>query len=446
MDMTALLLARWQFGLTLTFHFWFVALTLGLSLLVAAWETAYVRTGAAADKVMPQFWGKLFIVNYAVGIVTGLVQEFQFGMNWAEFSRAAGDIFGPPLALESLTAFFVASTFIGIWVYGWDLLRPRLHLLAIWMVALAGNVSAFWILAANAFLQQPVGYQLQNGRLQLDNFGAVLTNPFLVYQYIHTVLAGLATAGMFVAAVSAYYLLHRRHAALFRPALTTGLACALAAAILLLGSGHFYTQHLARVQPMKLAAMEALWETSAPAPFIAVARIDEAARQNTWEIAMPRLLSWLTYHRPDAAVRGINAVQEEYSAVYGAGEYRPPVTLLFWSFRVMVLAGLWLIALTAAALWQGQYGDRTCHRLTLKAVLVSGPLPYAANAAGWLLSEVGRQPWLMQGLQFTSQGVSGIVTANSIWFSLLSFFGTYLLIGAAAWYTLRRIIMQGPGV
>lgn len=444
MDTTALLLARWQFGLTLTFHFWFVTLTLGLSLFVAIWETIYVRTRAPSARIMTQFWGKLFIVNYAVGIVTGLVQEFQFGMNWAEFSRTVGDVFGPPLAFESLTAFFVESTFIGIWVYGWKLLKPHLHLLAIWLVALASNISAFWILAANAFLQQPVGFQLQDGRLRLDNFLAVLVNPFLLYLYSHTLLAGLLTAGMFVAAVSAHYLLHNRHLVLFRPALTAGLACALAAAVLLLGTGHFYAQHLARVQPMKFAAMEAVWETAAPAPFVAVACIDEPARRNTWEIAVPRMLSLLTYHRPDAPVRGINTVQEEYSAMYGPGEYQPPVTLLFWSFRLMVLLDLWLMAVTAAALWLSRRGDITGRRI-LRPVLWSGPLPYAANAAGWLLTEVGRQPWLIQGLQLTAHGVSSVVAANSIWFSLVTLAGTYVLISAAAWFAMHLIIAQGPG-
>jgi cytochrome bd ubiquinol oxidase subunit I len=232
MDSTALILARLQFGVTLTYHFWFVALTLGLSILIALMETQYVRTGNQRYKAMAKFWGSFFIINYAVGIVTGLVNEFQFGMNWSEYSRFVGSVFGPPLAFEALTAFFVESIAIGLWVYGWDKLSKAAHLFAIWLVALASNYSAFWILSANSFMQHPVGFIFRNGRVELTDLGAVITNPYLYYQYLHTVLSGLTTGGFFVMAISAYALLRKENIDFFRRSFKIGLMCALLATAL----------------------------------------------------------------------------------------------------------------------------------------------------------------------------------------------------------------------
>lgn len=260
--MEEVLLARWQFAITTVYHFLFVPLTLGLSVLVAVMETLYVKTGDETYKKMTKFWGKLFLVNFIMGVVTGIVQEFHFGMNWAEYSRFMGDIFGAPLALEALSAFFLESTFLGLWIFGWDRLSKKLHVTCMWLVAFGSNLSAFWILVANSFMQSPVGYALRNGRAEMTDFTAVITNPYVWGQFPHTVLGGLVTAGVFVTAISAYYLLKQRHLPVFRPSIKIGLACMLVSTMLVMGTGHLQAQFLAKKQPMKMAAMEALWESA----------------------------------------------------------------------------------------------------------------------------------------------------------------------------------------
>lgn len=445
MDNTALTLARLQFGLTLTYHFWFVALTLGLSILVALMETFYVRLGEQNYKLMAKFWGKLFLVNYAVGIATGLVNEFQFGMNWSEYSRFVGSVFGPPLAFEALTAFFVESVAIGIWVYGWNKVSRRVHLSLIWVVALAANYSAFWILSANSFMQHPVGYVFNNGRLELNDLAAFITNPYLFYQYFHTVLSGLVLAGYFVMAVSAYYLLRKEHTDLFLRSFKIGLVCAMIATVSVVGTGHFYNQYLAHTQPMKMAASEALWETIEPAPFVFFALIDEENRKNTYQLALPSGLSALAYNSLNTPVAGMNDLQAEFVEKYGPGYYIPAVTLLFWSFRGMVAIGFWLVFLTALNAWYWRKQQLECSPALLKTTMWSLPLPYLASTLGWLMAEMGRQPWLVYGLQLTQQGVSKVVSPASIWTSLLAYAVVYAGVALAALYIARKIILEGPG-
>ncbi|WP_188399638.1 cytochrome ubiquinol oxidase subunit I [Sporomusa sp. GT1] len=445
MDDTTLILARLQFGLTLTYHFWFVGLTLGLSILVALMETFYVRLGEQNYKLMAKFWGKLFLVNYAVGIETGLVNEFQFGMNWSEYSRFVGSVFGPPLAFEALTAFFVESVAIGIWVYGWNKVSRRVHLSLIWVVAVAANYSAFWILSANSFMQHPVGYVFNNGRLELNDLAAFITNPYLFYQYSHTVLSGLVLAGYFVMAVSAYYLLRREHLDLFLRSFKIGLVCAMISTVSVVGTGHFYNQYLAHTQPMKMAASEALWETIEPAPFIFFALIDEQNRRNTYQLALPSGLSALAYNSLNAPVTGMNDLQAEFVERYGPGYYIPAVTLLFWSFRGMVAIGFWLVFLTALNAWYCRKQQLECSPGLLKATMWSLPLPYLASTMGWIMAEMGRQPWLVYGLQLTQQGVSKVVSSASIWTSLLAYAVVYAGVALAALYIARKIILKGPG-
>jgi cytochrome d ubiquinol oxidase subunit I len=445
MDNTALLLARIQFGVTLTYHFLFVALTLGLSVLIAMMETLYVRTGDQLYKAMARFWGQLFLINYAVAIVTGLVNEFQFGMNWAEYSRFVGSVFGPPLAFEALTAFFVESVAIGIWVYGWDKLSRRAHLAAIWLVALAANYSAFWILSANSFMQHPAGFAFRNGRLELADLGALINNPYLAYQYSHTVLSGLVTAGFFIMAVSAYYLLRGKYPAIFRRSFGIGLRWALVATVLVVGTGHFYNQYIARVQPMKMAASEALWESAVPAPFVVFALIDEDKRQNSYQVTLPAGLSVLAYNAVNTPVSGMNDLEREFVARFGHGDYIPPVTLLFWSFRGMVAIGLWLLVLAALSAWYWRKNEIEAHPPLLQAIMWSLPLPYAAVTAGWLMAEAGRQPWLVYGLLLTEEGVSKVVPAASVWASLLTYAGIYAGVALAALFIARKVIRSGPG-
>ncbi|MBP2645264.1 MAG: cytochrome bd ubiquinol oxidase subunit [Firmicutes bacterium] len=442
--MGELLLARWQFGITTTYHFLFVPLTLGLTILVAIMETAYVRTGNELYKKMAKFWGELFLINFALGVVTGLVQEFQFGMNWSEYARFMGDIFGAPLALEALTAFFLESTFIGLWVFGWDKISPKLHLAAIWIVAFSTNLSAFWILTANSFMQSPVGYVLRNGRAEMNDFVAVITNSYVWHQFPHTMLAGMTTAGVFVMAISSYHLLRSNKLEFFRPSFKYGLICTLLASLLVAGTGHLQGQHVAKVQPMKMAAMEALWETADPAPFAVVATIDQTARKNSFEVSVPNALSLLVYDSFSGEVKGINDLQVEYVSRFGPGNYVPDVPTAFWSFRVMVIAGSWLVllALVSAYLWRtGKLEEKTW---VLKAALYTLPVPYIANTAGWLAAESGRQPWIVFGLQRVEQAVSPVVSAEAIWISLLGFTVVYGLLAIAGVYLLHKFAVRGP--
>lgn len=441
---TALLLARLQFGLTLTYHFWFVALTLGLSILIALMETQYVRTGKQKFKAMTKYWGRFFLINYAVAIVTGLVNEFQFGMNWSEYSRFVGSTFGPPLAFEAVTAFFVESVAIGIWVYGWSSVSRRVHLVTIWLVAWSSNYSAFWILAANSFMQYPVGYSMQRGRLELADLTSLITNPYLMHQYSHVFLTGLATAGIFLLAVSSYYLLRSEHVEVFRRSFAMGLYSALFASALLIVSGHFYNQFLADVQPMKFAATEALWETAKPAPLVIVSLIDEDKQKNTYELSIPGGLSLLAHNSRKAEIKGMRELQTKQTASYGPGSYIPPVTLLFWSFRIMVGIGVWLFFLLATVWWYNRTGGIQSKPILLKLLMWSLPLPYIAIMTGWIITEVGRQPWAVYGILLTERGISRTVPAASVWTSLILYGVIYSCVAVIALYLARKTILTGP--
>lgn len=442
--MEGLVLARLQFGITTTYHFLFVPLTMGLSLLIAVMETIYVRTGEEIYKEMAKFWGKLFLINFSLGVVTGLVLEFQFGMNWSEYSRFMGDIFGVPLALEALTAFFLESVFIGLWIFGWERLPAGIHAAAIWIVALATNLSALWIMIANAFMQAPVGFIVRNGRAEMTDFYALITNPYMLNEYPHVVFAGLVTAGIFVMAISAYHLLQTQRGDFFRLSFQIGVVCALAASLLVAGTGHRQGQVVARVQPMKLAAMEALWETADPAPFTLVASIDQERRENSYKISIPHGLSLLVYNSLTGEVKGLKELQEQYAGQYGAGNYLPNVSSVFWSFRIMTGAGAWLIiisALSAYLFWRDKLQQNP---LVLKAVLLTLPVPYMANFAGWFVTEMGRQPWIVFGLQRVEQAVSPAVSTASLWVSLLGFTLVYGILTIVGGYLLVKQARTGP--
>ena len=442
--METVLLGRWQFGITTVYHFLFVPLTLGLSVLVAIMETMYVRTGNELYKKMTQFWGKLFLVNFAMGVATGIVQEFQFGMNWAEYSRFMGDIFGAPLALEALTAFFLESNFLGLWIFGWDKLSKKMHLTCIWLVAFSSNLSAFWILTANSFMQSPVGYSLQNGRAEMADFPALITNPYVWGQFPHTVLGGLVTAGVFVAAISAYYLLEQRHLQLFRTSIIIGLACTFVSTMLVMGTGHLQAQYLGKHQPMKMAAMESLWETANPAPFAIFAVADEVSQRNTSEVGIPGVLSLLIYDEMKGEVKGLKELQAIAEDKYGPGNYMPSVTQSFWSFRIMVLAGLWMAALSALSLLLLYKNKLETNKAVLTMLLWSLPVPYIANSTGWILTEGGRQPWIVVGLQKVSQAVSTNLTRVDIWISLIGFTLLYGVLATASVYLVRKFVLVGP--
>ena len=306
--MDVITLARLQFAITTVYHFFFVPLTLGLSIIVALMQTLYVRTNREVYKDMTKFWGKLFVINFAVGVVTGIVQEFQFGMNWSEYSRFVGDIFGAPLAIEALLAFFLESTFLGLWIFGWDKLPKRVHLLAIWLVAISSNLSALWILIANSFMQQPVGYVLNNGRAEMTDFLAVVFNPNIWTQFPHVIASGLTTAAFFVLGISAYHLVRRpQDSDLFQRSFQIAAVVGILGTVGVVMSGHSQMQHLVISQPMKVAAAEALWETEDPAG-LSVLTIGNLQGEEVFSIRVPSLLSLLALDQLQGTVRGINGL------------------------------------------------------------------------------------------------------------------------------------------
>ncbi len=448
--MDPLIVARWQFGITTVYHFLFVPLTIGLALFVAVLETCWVRTGDRKYLRATKFWGKLFLINFAIGVVTGIVQEFQFGMNWSAYSRYVGDIFGAPLALEGLLAFFLESTFLGLWIFGWKRLSARQHLFAAWMVSIGTMISAFWILVANAWMHNPVGYTInaETGRAELASFLDVVSNPVAWAHFFHTILAAVLTAAILMLAISSWHLLRRNQESVFRASAGLASVVALATAVGVAVSGHFQGQITAEKQPMKLAATEALWETEQPAAFSVVAFIDEGGGQNSFDIKVPRLLSFLATNSLDAEVRGINDIQAEYQKQYadryGAdADYIPPVTVIYWSFRLMVVAGTALVAIGALGtyfLWRRRLGEvRWFHRIALWSL----GLPLAANLLGWIVTEIGRQPWAVQGLLRVEESVSPSVGGATVLFTLLGFTVLYGVLAVVDIYLMSRYAKAG---
>jgi cytochrome d ubiquinol oxidase subunit I len=444
--MDALTLARWQFGITTVYHFFFVPLTLGLVWAVAIWETLWVATGREVYRGLTRFWGKLFLINFAMGVVTGIVQEFQFGMNWSEYSRFVGDVFGAPLAIEALLAFFLESTFLGIWIFGWDKLPRRVHLAAIWLVAVGSNLSALWILIANSFMQQPTGYVLREGRAEMANFWALVTNPHVFVQFPHVITGAMATAAFFVLGISAWQL--RRGSAeaerdAFRRSFRFAAVYALAATVAVIVVGHNQAQYMVRIQPMKMAAAEALWETADPAAMSLFTWGDEPERRDVFALKVPGLLSFLAYNRFDGQVKGINELQELYEARYGPGDYVPPVKWTYWLFRAMAGAGFAMLALAAWAVVQVLRERFEASRRLLWLLVPALGLPYLGNSAGWLFTEIGRQPWIVFGLQKTADAVSPNVTAGEVLFSLVAFTLLYGALMAADVYLLLKYAKAG---
>jgi len=442
--MNALVLSRLQFATTTIYHFFFVPLTLGLSVLVAIMETMYVRTGNETYKKMVKFWGKLFLINFAMGVVTGLVQEFQFGMNWSEYSRFVGDVFGAPLAIEGLSAFFLESTMLGIWIFGWDKLPKAVHAGVMWLVAIGSNLSALWILIANSFMQEPVGYALRDGRAEMVDFGALLGNPHVWQQFPHVFLAGITTASFFILGISAYHLIRKSGThEVWRRSFVMAATAALIGAVLVGVVGHSQGQHMFKTQPMKMAAAEALWETEQPADLSLFTISNEKLRKEVFAIKLPALMSLLNCNNFTCEIPGINQIQAEYEQLYGPGNYIPPVTLVFWAFRGMVGAGLLMIALAAGALFLAfkKWLDR--YPWFLRLLLWAIPLPYLANTGGWLLAEVGRQPWIVFGLMRTEEGVSVSVSGGMVIFSLVAFALLYAALMIADVYLLAKYSRKG---
>ncbi|WP_100332596.1 cytochrome ubiquinol oxidase subunit I [Bacillus xiapuensis] len=442
--MTELMLARLQFGATTIFHFLFVPLSIGLVFMVALMETFYVVKKQEVYKKMAKFWGHLFLINFAVGVVTGIIQEFQFGMNWSEYSRFVGDVFGAPLAIEALLAFFMESTFIGLWIFGWDRLSKKVHLMCIWLVSIGTMLSALWILAANSFMQEPVGFVMKNGRAEMNDFFALLTNPQLLVEFPHVIFGALATGAFFIAGVSAYKLLKKQETVFFAKSFNLALVVALISGIGIAWSGHSQAQHLMQSQPMKMAASEGLWEDSEdPAPWTLFANIDVEKQENSFEVAIPYALSYLTYEKFSGSVPGMLTLQKEYEEKYGPGNYIPPVKTTFWSFRVMVAAGMAMILFSLLGLWF-QFKKTLAHKKWfLKAMVALISFPFIANTAGWIMTEIGRQPWTVFGLMTTSASVSPNVSYEALLFSFIAFTTIYLILAIVLVYLFVREIKKG---
>jgi cytochrome d ubiquinol oxidase subunit I len=442
--MDPLLLSRLQFAITTVYHFFFVPLTLGLSILVAVMETLYVRSGNEDYKRMTQFWGKLFLINFAMGVVTGIVQEFQFGMNWSEYSRFVGDVFGAPLAIEALLAFFLESTFLGVWFFGWDKLPKTLHAATIWLVAIGSNLSAFFILVANSFMQQPVGYVLRNGRAEMADFFALLTNPHVWVQFPHVFFSGLTTAGFFVLGISAYHLLKKTGGDLIRRSFLIALIWVLISSPLSGLTGHAQGVYKLQVQPMKMAAAEALWETESPASFSLLSIADENAQRNIVDIRLPGMLSWLYFFKAEGTVPGIKNLQAECVKEYGPGSYVPAVTLTYWAFRLMAGIAFVMVGMALFGLFLFVTKRLERFRWFLYLLIPTIFLPHITNSGGWLVTELGRQPWIVYGLMKTEQGVSPTLTGSTVLISLVLFTLVYGGLMLVDLYLLTKFAKSDP--
>ena len=447
--MEALELARWQFAITTVYHFFFVPVSIGMSAWVAICQTAFLRTGKPVYDRMARFWGKLFLIVFALGVATGIVQEFQFGMNWSTYSRYVGDIFGAPLAMEGLLAFFVESTFLGLWIFGRGRMSPRLHLACIWMVALGTLASAYFILAANSWMQHPVGYEIDpvSGHAHLTSIWKVLTNSTALLAIPHTILAAWTTAGMVVAGVCAWHLRRRgADVAVFGRSLRMVVPIVLVAALATSVTGHFQAELLVDQQPMKMAAAEALFQTQSHAPLSLFATGDWTPnpKRTNVDVQAGGLLSLVATGSTSGTVRGINDLNAEYRARYGPGEYAPIVAVTYWSFRAMIGAGSLLILLTALALWKLRGDGLLRHRRLLWLMVPAVALPFVANSAGWIFTEMGRQPWIVQGLLRTSDAVSPTVNATSIWLSMLGFTALYGVLAVVGLRLFGRTVRNGP--
>jgi cytochrome d ubiquinol oxidase subunit I len=444
--MDAFDLARWQFAITTIFHFFFVPLSIGLAFLTAIMQTAWYRTKDPIYLRMTKFWGKLFLINFALGVVTGIVQEFQFGMNWSAYSRFVGDIFGAPLAIEGLAAFFVESTFLGLWIFGWRRLSPRIHLATIWMVAIGTCISAFFILAANAWMQHPVGYQVNaaTGRAELHDFFALLTNSTVWVSFPHTVLAALLTAGMFVVGVSAWHLLRGRDAAVFRRSAAIALIVSLLTGLGVAFSGHLQAQLMTKQQPMKMAAAEALWEDESGAGFSLFAVGDIQNGRNHINVQLPHMLSVLATNTWNGEVEGINDIQARYEQQYGPGSYVPVVGVTYWTFRLMVGAGFLMILVSVVGLWLVRGRKLEGARWFLRLAPFAIALPYVANTLGWVFTEMGRQPWVVFGVMLTRDAVSPAVGVGFVVTTLVGFTLIYGLLTVVDVFLLTKYSRSEP--
>ncbi|MGV9194474.1 cytochrome ubiquinol oxidase subunit I [Microbacterium sp. MC2] len=445
-----LALARWQFGLTTLYHYLFVPLTLGMALTVAIFQTVWHRTGNVKWLNLTQLFGKIFLINFAMGVVTGIVQEFQFGMNWSSYSRFVGDIFGAPLAFEGLLAFFFEATFIGLWIFGWDRLPRALHLASIWAVAFGSTLSAYFILAANAFMQNPVGYTLnpEAGRVELTDFVAVLTNPVVLAAFPHTLFSAFMFAGAVVIAVSAWHLSRGQHLETMRASLKYGLWFTIVTFGLTALTGDQLSLVMVDTQPMKMAAAEALWHTAcgADASFSLFSIGTPDGTAEVWSLRVPYLLSFLSTHSFDGCVEGLHDLQALYEQQFGAGiDYMPVIWVTYWSFRWMIGLGAASALVAVAGLWvTRKNAKRPVAKWMWKVAIWSAPLPLLGSLVGWVFTEMGRQPWIVFSLMLTEDGVSPNVPGWTVLVSLIAFTAIYAALAVVEFGLIRKAAQKGP--
>ena len=427
-------IARWQFAIITVYHFLFVPITIGLTAIIAGYQTAWLRTRNPHWLRLTKFLGKLFLINFAIGVVTGIVQEFQFGMNWSDYSRFVGDVFGAPLAVEGLLAFFLESTFLGLWIFGWDRLPEKVHLACIWLVHLGTLFSAYFILAANSWMQHPVGYAYnpETGRAEMNDFAAVLLNKVQLVTFPHVLLSAYLTAAAFVVGVAFWNMMRRPAGSddhrMYRSAARTGAMLVLVSGLGVAITGDLQGKVMTEVQPMKMAAAEGLYETEDPASFSLFTLGTLDGSEETFAIKIPGLLSYLATGDPSAEVKGINELRAEYQAEYGqdpgekyysVGDYTPNIPVTYWTFRLMIGLGLLAAAGACVILWATRKRAKRAPGRAVMAVAISLPfMPLLANSFGWIFTEVGRQPWAVFGLMTTDQAVSPTVSTFEVATSL----------------------------
>ena len=444
--MNSLDLARWQFAITTVYHFLFVPITIGMGFMVAGLQTAWYRTGKLHYLRATKFFGKLFLINFAIGVVTGIVQEFQFGMNWSSYSRFVGDIFGAPLAMEGLLAFFLESTFLGLWIFGWDRLSKKLHLATIWIAAAGTLLSAYFILAANAWMQHPVAYTYNaaKNRAELTNIVEVLTQKTALATFFHTIPSAAFTAGAFVAGISAFLIIKGKDLQMSRGTFKLGAITMVVSFILVGISGDLTARVMTDQQPMKMAAAEALYDSTANAPFSLFTLGTLDGSQSVFQIGLPSVLSFMSTGNFNGVVEGVNDLEAAYDKQYGAGNYTPNIPLAYWSFRLMMGFGFIGVFFALLALWQMRKGGTPRGKWFYPAMVSLPFLPLAANSFGWIFTETARQPWAVFGLIKTEDGVSAVVSAGAVLFTMIVF---TLLYGVLAFIEVGltlRVIKMGP--
>ncbi len=445
--MEALDLARWQFGITTVYHFLFVPITIGLVFLVAGLQTAWYRKNNLKYLRATKFFGKLFLINFAIGVVTGIVQEFQFGMNWSSYSRFVGDIFGAPLAMEGLLAFFLESTFLGLWIFGWDRLPKKVHLTTIWLASFGTLFSAYFILAANSWMQHPVAYKInpEKHRAELTNIFEVLTQKTAVVTFLHTIPSAAFAAGAFMAGISAYLILKKKDVEMARPTLKLGLITVIISFVLIGVTGDVIGKVMTTQQPMKMAAAEALYDTTESAPFslFTVGTLDGS--RSVFQIDIPSMLSFLATGDFNSTVKGVNDLQAEYEQTYGPGNYTPNIPLAYWSFRLMIGFGALAFFLAIFVLWRTRRGGELPQgKWFLRSMATLPFIPLLATSFGWIFTETARQPWAVFGLIKTADGVSAVVSAGSVLFTMIVFTLLYGVLAVIEVGLTLKVIKLGP--